>query len=156
MKEEQKMNFNYYGVDVTVCFEEPPRGDGCCWMEDGDSVALVYISPRLDKEQSLKTLNHELGHVWQGIKSSQLVTTINWPKTHYGASLPEEDFAEGLRVALFGLDLDRDEAILFQWVQGFSGLYETRISEEEEEAFITLCRAEVVRLLGFVPKIQNL
>ena len=150
------MNFNYYGVDVTVCFEESPQGDGCCWMEDGDSVALIYISAQLDEQQALKTLNHELGHVWQGIKSDNLETTISWPSNHYGATLPEEDFPEALRIALCGLDLDRDEDILFRWVRGFSGLYEERISEGEETEFIAACRAEVLRLLGFMPRMQTL
>ncbi len=152
------MNYSYYGVDVLVELVprgKLPAGDGACWMDWGDNVCLIRVSDDLNEDQSLKTLNHELGHVWQGIKQNNLRTQIPWPAIHYGASRPCEDFPEAFRIALLGLCIERDEQILFEWVNGFSGLYQRKVTQEVEDAFVSLCRAEVFRLLGFIPEVQN-
>tara|TARA_Y100001973_G_C5171270_1_gene319215 strand:+ start:656 stop:1210 length:555 start_codon:yes stop_codon:yes gene_type:complete len=152
------MNFNYYGVEVLLRASTRSElgSDGACWMDPGDTNALIKIAQNLSEQQARMTLVHELGHVWQGIRLDDLQTEIPWPSNHYGASLPCEDFSEALRVATFGLCTQRDEEVLFRWKRGVYGMFEEMISQEEAEDFVSFCKAEVVRVLGFMPDLQLL
>ncbi len=147
---------DYYWCQLIIKRQPIDNHYGWCTYYPTHDVAMVLIDPTLTEKEALSTLVHELGHVWQGLKKSDLTTKIKWPSNHLGASSIREDFPECLRVALVGLDSCADETITFTWVRGVTGLYQMETSQEEQQLFVDQCRQEVIRLLGYIPTVPGI
>ena len=151
-KEKTMKFFDYYWCTIELEFVMVQGHYGLCRWYPEYSHAEIKISSHEDTE----TWVHELGHVWQGLKFNNLETHIAWPEGHLGSSSDREDFPECLRVAICGLCEDADESLLYKAKQGVAGIYLQPITQKEKEAFVSLCKAEVIRLLGFIPDIPKI